>query len=134
MANQNYINDMKRLTQTHSFRTLSSKESTVSQIRKATDELIEEIIELSDSEADDASLFRIMSYTWFILQMLLKKSPNHSYCPILFQRITASAFHRIGYFGERSKGGEKLYFFNSNSIFNSLDGKNCRFSRTSLCT
>lgn len=40
---------MKRLTQTHSFKTLSKKESTASQIRKATDELIEKTIELSDS-------------------------------------------------------------------------------------
>ena len=75
---------MKRLTQTHSFRTLSLKESTVSQIRKATDELIEKVIELSDSEIDDTSLFRIMSYTRFILQRLQKKSRNRAFDPILF--------------------------------------------------
>lgn len=75
---------MKRLTQTHSFRTLSSKESTVSQTRKATDELIEKVIELSDSEIDDTSLFRIMSYTRFILQRLQKKSRNRAFDPILF--------------------------------------------------
>ena len=75
---------MKRLTQTHSFRTLSSKEATVSQIRKATDELIEKVIELSDSEIDDTSLFRIMSYTRFILQRLQKKSRNRAFDPILF--------------------------------------------------
>ncbi|ERJ81589.1 hypothetical protein HMPREF1989_02419 [Porphyromonas gingivalis F0566] len=69
---------MKRLTQTHSFRTLSSKESTVFQIRKATDELIEKVIELSDSDTDNTSLFRTMSYTRFIVQTLQKKSHSHS--------------------------------------------------------
>lgn len=75
---------MKRLTQTDSFRTLSSKESTVSQIRKATDELIEKVIELGDSETDETSLFRIMSYTQFSLQTLQKKSRNNTFNSVLF--------------------------------------------------
>lgn len=83
---------MKRLTQTDSFRTLSSKESTVSQIRKATDELIEKVIELSDSETDDISLFRTMRYTRFIVQTLQKKSHNRSYSPRLLYRIIPKYF------------------------------------------
>lgn len=75
---------MKRLIQTSSFRTLSSKKSTVLQIRNATDELIEKVIELSDSETDDTSLFRIMSYTRFILQTLQKKSRKITFNSILF--------------------------------------------------
>ena len=74
---------MKRLTQTHSFKTLSSKESTASQIRKATDELIEKTIELSDSGIDATFLFRTISYTRFILQVLQKKSSRKFFCPRL---------------------------------------------------
>ena len=44
-----------------------------SQIRKATDELIEKTIELSDSGIDATFLFRTISYTRFILQVLQKK-------------------------------------------------------------
>ena len=59
---------MKRLTQTDPFKIVSSESSSASEIREATDELIEMILELSNSATDDTTLFRIMNYTRFILE------------------------------------------------------------------
>ena len=83
---------MKRLTQTDSFRIVSSKSSSASEIREAT-ELIEIILGLSDSATDDTTLFRIMNYTRFILQTLQKKSLCKFFYSTLLFRARASAFH-----------------------------------------
>ncbi|ERJ67744.1 hypothetical protein PGIN_YH522_01132 [Porphyromonas gingivalis] len=84
---------MKRLTQTDPFKIVSSESSSASEIREATDELIEMILELSDSATDDTTLFRIMNYTRFILQTLQKKSLCKFFYPTLLFRARASAFH-----------------------------------------
>ena len=84
---------MKRLTQTDPFKIVSSESSSASEIREATDELIEMILELSNSATDDTTLFRIMNYTRFILQTLQKKSLCKVFYPTLLFRARSSAFH-----------------------------------------
>lgn len=65
---------MKRLIQTSFFEVLSSQVSTESQVRIATERLLEEIVALSISEPDSASLFRTLCYTRFHLQTICEKS------------------------------------------------------------
>lgn len=61
---------MNRLIQTSSFEVLSSGDSTESQIRLATQSLLNEIVALSISEANCISLFRILHYTRFHLRTM----------------------------------------------------------------
>ena len=84
---------MKRLTQTDPFKIVSSESSSASEIREATDELIEMILELSNSATDDTTLFRIMNYTRFILQTLQQKALCKYFDPTLLFRARSSAFH-----------------------------------------
>ena len=84
---------MKRLTQTDPFKIVSSESSSASEIREATDELIEMILELSNSATDDTTLFRIMNYTRFLLQTLQKESLCKFFYPTLLFRARSSAFH-----------------------------------------
>ncbi|WP_081819346.1 ribosome biogenesis protein [Prevotella sp. HUN102] len=65
---------MKRLIQTSFFEVLSSQVSTESQVRIATERLLEEIVALSISEPDSASLFRTLHYTRFHLGDVAEKS------------------------------------------------------------
>lgn len=61
---------MKRIIQTPSFKSLSSKGLTDEEMRRVIDELVEEIVSLSDTGHDDTHLLRTLRYTRFHFQKM----------------------------------------------------------------
>lgn len=61
---------MKRIIQTHSFKSLSLKGLTDEEMRTVIEELVDKIIALSDTERNDIHLLRTLRYTRFHFQKL----------------------------------------------------------------